>query len=222
MKLCATFFLSAIGLAISVGSAVAEGPLDDFFQATTGQPFTPPGYQAPSGAAPQTVNPSRKRAAPPSKTRTTTPRPQPAPTEKPKAAEPPQRSVAGQQDWSDCAGKEPARVISACSRIVPNTEESAQDRADAYLFRAGAYLAQGNLDQAIADYDAAIILTPKNVVAYSSRALAYLRKGDRDHAVLDYNTAARLDPKSVAQISAANPDFEEIGRIARAFQVEHR
>jgi Tfp pilus assembly protein PilF len=76
-------------------------------------------------------------------------------------------ALANQRDWDECTGK------------------SAQNRADAYLFRANAHVVEGSFDQAIADYGEAIRLAPQNVVAYAGRAVAYFHKGDRDHAVID-------------------------------------
>ncbi|MGH8379220.1 MAG: hypothetical protein ACRER7_09690, partial [Gammaproteobacteria bacterium] len=53
--------------------------------------------------------------------------------------------AATQQDWDGCQSKDPATAIPACSTIIPDITETPQNRADAYAFRAGAYLQQGNL-----------------------------------------------------------------------------
>jgi TPR repeat len=116
-----------------------------------------------------------------------------------------------QKDWDECGGADKSLALAACSRIVGSGTTSPQDRADAYLFRAGAYVAQGGFDQAIADYTEAVRLAPQNIVAYAGRAVAYFHKGDRDHAVLDYNTANRLDASGMARLAGAN---QEIAAIA--------
>jgi tetratricopeptide (TPR) repeat protein len=123
--------------------------------------------------------------------------------------------AASQKDWDECAGKDPALSIPACSRIVGDQSEPEQDRADAYMFRAGTYLSQRQSEQAIADYSYAIGLDPRNALAYAGRALAYFHKGDRDHAVLDYRFANRFDPKKVAEFATANLDIAQIAEIAR-------
>src|ERR1700739_1549533 len=80
--------------------------------------------------------------------------------------------AARQADWDGCQSKDPAVAVPACSSIIPDTSESPQNRADAYVYRAAAYLQQNNSERAIADYTEALKLTPHNIVAYVSRALA--------------------------------------------------
>jgi tetratricopeptide (TPR) repeat protein len=125
-------------------------------------------------------------------------------------------ALADQQDWSDCSGQDAARAIAPCSRIIADQSASAQDRADAYLYRAGAELAQGDLDRAVADYSEAIRLSPTNLVAYASRAIAYARKGDRDRAVADFRSAQRIDADKLAGIAAGNPEVAQIAQFAAA------
>jgi tetratricopeptide (TPR) repeat protein len=52
--------------------------------------------------------------------------------------------------------------------------------------------ARGEIDRAIADYDKAIRLDPKNVAAYSGRGGAYYDKKEYDHAIADYDRAIML------------------------------
>src|SRR5262249_6050794 len=52
--------------------------------------------------------------------------------------------------------------------------------------------------KAIADYNEAIRLDPKNVEAYSSKGLAWSKKKDHDRAMADYNEAIRLDANHAA------------------------
>lgn len=120
-----------------------------------------------------------------------------------------------QQDWNECSGKDLTLAIPACSRIVSDQAASDADRADGYLFRAGAYLSQRNFDLAIADYSEATRLAPRNATAYSGRALALFYKGSRDRAVADYSTANRLDAAKMAEIAGSNPDMAQIAALAR-------
>ena len=124
-------------------------------------------------------------------------------------------SAASQQDWDACAGKDAVPSIQACSRIIADQSETGQNRADAYLFRGGAYLSSGDYDSAVADYSEAIKLAPRNVVAYASRAVAYLQKGDRERAIIDYAVANKLDANALANIATANPLIARIGELER-------
>lgn len=124
--------------------------------------------------------------------------------------------AASQQEWDRCQSKDPAAAVAACGGIAADATETTQNRANAYGLRASAYLQQGDLDRAIADYSEALKLTPRNIGAYVSRALAYLRKGDKDRAILDYSIANKLDGDAVAQIAFGNPEVRQLADAARA------
>jgi tetratricopeptide (TPR) repeat protein len=124
-------------------------------------------------------------------------------------------NAASQQDWVQCRGSDPTLAITACGHIISDQAETADNRADAYVRRAGAYRDRGDSDAAIADDSAAVNLAPQNAAAYVSRALAYFRKGDRDRAVVDFAVANRLDVKGADETAAANSDFAQIAAIAR-------
>jgi tetratricopeptide (TPR) repeat protein len=123
---------------------------------------------------------------------------------------------ASLQDQADCASQDPERAIPACSRIIPDGNESAQSRAGAYVLRSAVYLAQGNVERAIADCNEAIKLTPRNVIAYVRRALAYHHRGDKDRAILDYSIAEKLDAGEVAQFAVGKPEVDALAAAARA------
>jgi hypothetical protein len=53
---------------------------------------------------------------------------------------------------------------------------------------------QGDLDGAIADYDQAIKLNPREALAYYNRGTARWDKGDREGAVADYDMALQINP----------------------------
>jgi tetratricopeptide (TPR) repeat protein len=55
--------------------------------------------------------------------------------------------------------------------------------------------AKGDLDSAIADYDQAIALDPKDAIAYNGRGNVYYDRKDYDGAIADYVQAIMLDPK---------------------------
>jgi len=51
---------------------------------------------------------------------------------------------------------------------------------------------KGDLDGAMADYNQAIKLNPKDAAAYNNRGKAYSDKGDLELAIRDFNEAIRL------------------------------
>ncbi|MBR0709568.1 tetratricopeptide repeat protein [Bradyrhizobium liaoningense] len=61
--------------------------------------------------------------------------------------------------------------------------------------RGAAYNAKGDLDRAIADYDEAIRLNPKDKDAFGLRANAHKAKGDFDRSLADYDQLVQLDAK---------------------------
>jgi lipoprotein NlpI len=102
--------------------------------------------------------------------------------------------AASERDRWDCHGRDPARMVAGCTRVIEDPGETAQERAFALYMRGLAYVAKGDPDRAIADYDGAIRLGPDNGLAFNERALAWRIKGDFDRALSDFDEAARLGP----------------------------
>jgi len=67
--------------------------------------------------------------------------------------------------------------------------------ARAFSNRGNAYLAAGDHDRAIGDYNDAIRLDRRLAAAYIGRGIAYQARKDYDRAIADYDEAIRLDPK---------------------------
>jgi tetratricopeptide (TPR) repeat protein len=70
-----------------------------------------------------------------------------------------------------------------------------------FFNRAGAKKAAGDLDGAIADYDRAIQIDPKDAAIYNNRGLTKQAKGDLDAAIVDFNRAIQLNPKDAIAYS---------------------
>lgn len=65
-----------------------------------------------------------------------------------------------------------------------------------FLKRARNYIKVGNYEQAIADLNRVLELTPNDPAAYMDRGVAYFRSGDFATAMNDFNKAILLNPSS--------------------------
>jgi tetratricopeptide (TPR) repeat protein len=68
------------------------------------------------------------------------------------------------------------------------------DLAIAYFNRAEAYMADGEYDSAIADYNQLLQMNPNDPEVFYSRGEANRAKGDKDQAIADLTQAIKLDP----------------------------
>jgi tetratricopeptide (TPR) repeat protein len=68
--------------------------------------------------------------------------------------------------------------------------------AGTLLNRGAAYASSGHNDLAIANYTAALRLTPQDPRLYNNRGNAYAAQGKLDRAIADYDAALRIDPKN--------------------------
>src|SRR5438552_18422588 len=66
--------------------------------------------------------------------------------------------------------------------------------AAAYYNRGNERYQKGDLDGAIADYDAALTFDPRWARAYNMRGSARYNKGDLDGSIADYTRAIETDP----------------------------
>ena len=116
--------------------------------------------------------------------------------------------------------------IDACTNFIQSKGLSQDRLAIAFQNRGSAYVAKGDTDRAIQDFDQAIKLDPKYANAFNSRGIAYQAKGDNERAIQDYGEAIRLDPgnpnplngrcwvrASLGQLQAALADCNESLRL---------
>jgi tetratricopeptide (TPR) repeat protein len=101
------------------------------------------------------------------------------------------------QDWQVCQDKERTTLgnhVRGCTAIIRSDRTSSKDKAVAYNNRGNVLRDRGELDRAIADFDAAIRLDPKSADSHINRGIARYRRGDLDRAIADYDEAIRLEP----------------------------
>jgi tetratricopeptide (TPR) repeat protein len=75
----------------------------------------------------------------------------------------------------------------------------------ALIARGSAFMQQGNMHNAVADFDHAVQVNPNYARAYHLRGLARFQDGDEQGAMQDFNRAIELDPEyGAAYYSRAN------------------
>lgn len=108
------------------------------------------------------------------------------------------RALAENDDaWKHCANvNQPDLAISACTRIIEQGGQWLRNTTIVHIYRGIAFAKKGEINRAIADYDKAIELSPKNAIAYNNRGYAYNELGQYDRAIADFDQAIDFDPKS--------------------------
>jgi lipoprotein NlpI len=88
------------------------------------------------------------------------------------------------------------KQIAGCTHLIDDAKQTDRTRAIAHYNRGNARAAKGDQDAAIADYDAAIKLDPKDARAYNNRGTVYRDKGDAERAMADFAEAAKINPRN--------------------------
>ena len=73
------------------------------------------------------------------------------------------------------------------------------------------------LDQALADFNRALELNPKNPETYICRGNVYLKKANFDRAISDYNQALEINPKYPQAYKSRGLVYYQQGDWDRAF-----
>ena len=98
-------------------------------------------------------------------------------------------SIALADNQRDCALHVDSAVrITSCSQTIQDHPRN----AGAYLHRASAFYASGDLERALADFSTAIELNPNDPAAYDKRGVVYAAKGDYARALADVLRASEL------------------------------
>ena len=71
-----------------------------------------------------------------------------------------------------------------------------------YTARGTGWTVKEDFARAMADFDEALRLNPKNLAALSNRAATLVLRGETDKAIADLDTAISLNPKNPATFSA--------------------
>jgi len=140
---------------------------------------------------------------------------------KPAAAAPPdaaaQTARSTARDVAACAqSKDHDAAVAGCTRIIDDSKVKPKGHAAAYYNRGNANSAKGDFAAAIADYDEAIKLDPKNARAIANRGTAHSESGDTDAAIAEFDAAIKRDPRlASAYFNRANT-YAAKGEAGRA------
>ncbi len=110
----------------------------------------------------------------------------------------------------------PDLAIQHCTRAIESGRYSGEELSKLHYNRGIEWAAKGDHDRAIADYDAAIRLSPRNGDAFYNRGGAWGNKGDHDRAIADYDAAISLNPKDPAAYNGRAFERVAKGDYARA------
>jgi tetratricopeptide (TPR) repeat protein len=95
----------------------------------------------------------------------------------------------------------PPMAIQACTELLDRNILQGHERFYLFVNRALAYVAQGDKQHAVDDYNTAVKLAPKKAQPYYYRGVFYAAQTDVDAALRDFGTALSIDPKLVSALS---------------------
>jgi tetratricopeptide (TPR) repeat protein len=108
----------------------------------------------------------------------------------------PKSKTLGPGDWNACTINDPERSLQSCRRVIDPGAAGPNGRSAAHVADGLSHAWQGDLDGAIADFDRAIAISPRNAIAYLNRGLALQRKGELARAAADLDRAVRYAPQA--------------------------
>ena len=127
-------------------------------------------------------------------------------------------SAARSDEWPACQSNTPDVSIAGCTKIIKAGKQSARNIAGAHFFRGNSYLAKDDFKSAIADYNKAIALNPKDGDFYINRGAAYEQIKEFDLALQDESKAIELKPGAPGPYANRGNAYVYKGDRARAIE----
>lgn len=110
----------------------------------------------------------------------------------------------------------PARVVQACTESLDRKILEGDQRFYLYVNRAEGYVALGDKQNALADYNEAIKLAPRNAKVYYNRGVFYAEQHQAEAALGDFDTAVGLDPKLAPAFGKRARIYQTRGNLSAA------
>ena len=114
------------------------------------------------------------------------------------------------------------KIIAICGPLIDGEKTARADRLKALVARAGAFDRKDQIDRAIGDDDAALLLDPTLADVFNARGELWRKKGDRRRALADFAAAIKLSPDHVGARSNYKSLALELERIGAQMAVDNR
>jgi tetratricopeptide (TPR) repeat protein len=114
------------------------------------------------------------------------------------------------------------KIIAICGPLIDAEKTFRADRLKALIARAGAYDRKEQIDRAIGDDDAALLLDPTLADIFNARGELWRKKGDRPRALADFAAAIKLKPDHLAAKNNYTSLALELERIGAQMAVSNR
>jgi Tfp pilus assembly protein PilF len=108
--------------------------------------------------------------------------------------------------------------ISGCTVLIDAAYGTTAAQAIAYNNRGNAYIAKGDLDRAIQDFDQSIKLNANYTKPLNNRGVVLMRQGEYDRAIEAFDEAIRLKPSYANAYANRASVYLKKGDYARAVQ----
>jgi tetratricopeptide (TPR) repeat protein len=108
-------------------------------------------------------------------------------------------------------------AIAACGDVIASAGASTAARAKALYARGVRLNQKRDYDAAIADFDAALKLSPNDAQIYRNRGSSYTNKGSFDAAIADLTEAIRLEPANAISYNNRGTAFLRKNEMTKAY-----
>jgi lipoprotein NlpI len=135
------------------------------------------------------------------------------------ATKPGKNTTATPRDVIACGQDQVADLaIAGCTRVIEDARQKPKARGVAFYNRGNAYVTKGDHDKAIADFDEALKLDPKNASVLNNRGNARNDKGESDAAMADFDAAIKINPRYAAAYFNRGNALAGTGETERALK----
>jgi tetratricopeptide (TPR) repeat protein len=114
------------------------------------------------------------------------------------------------------------KIIAICGPLIDGEKTPRADRLKALIARAVAFDRKDQIDRAIGDDDAALLIDPTLADIFNARGELWRKKGDRPRALADFAAAIKLNPDHAAARSNYKSLALELERIGAQMAVNNR